>query len=66
MLPDQNQPPQPAAQRTWRPRHYTAHIISLKTLEERRAAFAQVPEEWRGLVETQVQIAWNHPGRREQ
>ncbi|AYF88643.1 hypothetical protein D6Z43_16365 [Pseudomonas sp. DY-1] len=47
------------------PRHYAAHIVSLPTLAERRAAFDKVPKEWRELVKKQVEIAWNHPSRKE-
>lgn len=51
-----------------RPREYTAAILLLNKpgqLEERRAALKRVPEEFRAMVETQLQIAWNHPGRKD-
>lgn len=44
-----------------RPRHYARQIIGLRSQEERRAALANVPAEWRDLVRTHVEIAWNHP-----
>ncbi|WP_371369979.1 hypothetical protein ACA097_09655 [Pseudomonas sp. QL9] len=46
-----------------RPREYVAAIIQLKTLEERRAALAECPEEWQDLIRTQLVIAWDHPQR---
>jgi hypothetical protein len=35
-------------------------------LEERRAAFDQVPEHLRDLVKTMAKAAWTHPARRPQ
>jgi hypothetical protein len=46
-----------------RPREWAAVIIRIKTLAGRRAAMQQVPDEWRDLVATHLQIAWNHPAR---
>ena len=40
------------------PRQWAAEIFVLKTLAERRAALAQVPEHMRALVETHLTIAW--------
>jgi len=37
-----------------RPRHYAAEIIILPTLEQRRAALANVPEIWRSWVKEYV------------
>lgn len=45
---------------TW-PRQYARQIAVLKTIDERRAALARVPEHLRALVRTHVEIAWNHP-----
>lgn len=44
-----------------RPRKYAAQILDMQTIEERRAALAQVPEHLRDLTRTHVEIAWNHP-----
>lgn len=46
-----------------RPRQYAAQIVALKSLDERRAALAQVPEHLRGLVRKHVENTWNHPQR---
>lgn len=48
-----------------RPRQYAAAIVALKNKDERRAALEQVPEHLRDLVRTQVEIAWNHPQRKD-
>jgi len=45
------------------PREYAAAILQLPTLEERRAALAETPPEWRELIRTHLVIAWNHPQR---
>ncbi len=55
------QPERPALEhRTW-PRQYARQILAMKTREERAAALQHVPDDWRELVATHVQIAWNHP-----
>jgi len=36
------------------PRHYAEEILKLKPREERAAALAKVPEEFRAMVETHV------------
>lgn len=41
-----------------RPRNYAARIAKLETLEERRAALEQVPEQWRDIVKTHLKIAF--------
>lgn len=41
-----------------RPRQYADYILSLPTLQERRLALLQVPEEWRELVRKHGAIAW--------
>lgn len=43
------------------PRAYARQIIALGSLEERRQALLNVPEDWRALVRRHVEIAWNHP-----
>lgn len=43
------------------PRAYARQIIALGSLEERRQALLNVPEDWRALVRKHVEIAWNHP-----
>lgn len=43
------------------PRQFARQIAAMRTLEERRAAILNVPEELRGLVKTHVQNAWHHP-----
>lgn len=48
-----------------RPRQYAAQIVALKSNDERRAALEQVPEHLREPVRTQVEIAWNHPQRKD-
>ena len=48
-----------------RPRQYAAQIVALKSKDARRAALEQVPEHLRDLVRTQVEIAWNHPQRKD-
>ena len=40
------------------PRQYAFQIIDLPTKEERRAALEKVPEEWRPLVKSHVEIAY--------
>lgn len=47
-----------------RPRQYAAQIVAMETIDERRAALAQVPEHLRELVRKQVEIAWNHKQRK--
>ena len=42
-----------------RPRQYAAKIIDKETIKERRDLLSQVPEEYRGLVETHVRIAFD-------
>jgi len=42
-----------------RPRQLAAHIISKKSIEDRRELLSQVPEQYRGLVETHVRIAFD-------
>lgn len=44
-----------------RPRQYARQILALNTVEERRAALAQVAPHLQELVRTHVHIAWNHP-----
>ncbi|WP_416311145.1 hypothetical protein [Pseudomonas sp. W03] len=46
-----------------RPREYAAAILRLQALEERRAALANTPAEWRELIRTHLVIAWDHPQR---
>ncbi|MEL7941002.1 hypothetical protein [Pseudomonas delhiensis] len=46
-----------------RPRQYAAAILQLEDLEERRAAYARTPPEWKKLIFAHLQIAWNHPQR---
>ncbi|SEJ28753.1 hypothetical protein SAMN04244579_03794 [Azotobacter beijerinckii] len=46
------------------PRAWAARILALRTKEERQQALAEVPEELRELVKKHVEIAWNHPARR--
>lgn len=41
-----------------RPRDYASRIMALKTREARIAALNEVPEEWRELVRTYVEIAY--------
>ncbi len=48
-----------------RPRQYAAAIVALKSKDERRTALEQVPEHLRNLVRTHVEIAWNHPQRKD-
>lgn len=43
------------------PRQYAAQIVALPSIDERRAALAQVPEHLRDLVRKHVEITWNHP-----
>ncbi|MNR38294.1 hypothetical protein D3C85_1563850 [compost metagenome] len=43
------------------PRAYARQIVTLGSIEERRAALLDVPEDWRALVRKHVEIAWNHP-----
>lgn len=43
------------------PRAYARQIIALGSVEERRKALLNVPEDWRALVRKHVEIAWNHP-----
>ncbi|MEH6564618.1 MAG: hypothetical protein V7756_04755 [Halopseudomonas sp.] len=43
------------------PRQYAAKIQALPTKEERQAALAEVPEDYRDLVKTHVKNAWYHP-----
>ena len=43
------------------PRQYADKILALQTKEERQAALADVPSEYRELVRTHVMTAWHHP-----
>lgn len=43
------------------PRAYARRILALDSIEERRAALLNVPEDWRALVRKHVEIVWNHP-----
>lgn len=43
------------------PRAFARQIIALGSVEERRAALLNVPEDWRELVRKHVEIAWSHP-----
>jgi hypothetical protein len=39
-----------------RPRHYMEEIVKLKSREEREAALEKVPEEYRAMVKTHVEV----------
>jgi hypothetical protein len=41
-----------------RPRFYAAEILGMPTREQRRAALAEVPAEWRAWVEDLVRSAF--------
>lgn len=46
------------------PRVWAARILALPSREARLRALAEVPEALRELVRKHVEIAWNHPARR--
>ena len=43
---------------TNRPRHYSAEIAALETLQERREALSRVPQDYRPMVETYLLNWW--------